>query len=82
MLDHRLQILLDEGRYQKLTREAQRRNTSIAALIREAIDAMQSGQESRREAIEAILAASPMEVPDDPRQLRQELDRAHDRFDR
>jgi hypothetical protein len=42
------------------------------------IDVMQSDEEGRREAIDAILAASPMQVPADPRQIRQELDRAHD----
>ncbi len=36
MLDHRLQILLDEERYQKV--EASRRAISVAAVIREAID--------------------------------------------
>lgn len=80
MLDHRLQILLDEDRYQKVSRQAERRRTSIAAVIREAIDLLPANDEARRRAIAAILDAEPMPVPDDPSDLRRELDAAHDRM--
>jgi hypothetical protein len=82
MLDHRLQILLDEERYQKVVREADRRGTSVAAVIRVAIDRLPDTSEQRRAAIAAILGAEPMAVPDDPADLRRELDDAHDRVDR
>lgn len=82
MLDHRLQILLDDERYQKVAREAKRRGVSIAALIREALDRLPADAEARRNALDAILAAEPMAVPADPAELRHELDAAHDRFPR
>ena len=78
MLTHRLQLLLDEDRYQRLTEEAKRRDVSVAAVIREAIDRSlafpESRAERRRRAIDAILAAAPMPVPDDPEDLRREID--------
>ena len=76
MLNHRLQLLLDEDRYQRLTEEAKRRDTSVAAVIRDAIDHAlpESKAERRRRAIDAILAADPMPVPDDPEDLKREID--------
>lgn len=78
MLDHRLQILLDENRYDKVAREARRRRVSVAAVIRDAIDHLDDDQERRRRAIEALLAADPIEVPDDPEDLRREIDEMYD----
>lgn len=80
MLDHRLQILVDDERYQRVAREAKRRGISIAAVIRDALDQIPASQEVRGRAIEAILAAEPMALPPDPSELRRELDAAHDRF--
>lgn len=82
MLDRRVQILLDEVRYQKVAHEAERRRKSIAAIIREAIDQLPTEEERRRAAIDRILAAEPMEVPSDPAEIRRELDEAHDRLPR
>lgn len=79
MLDHRVQILLDDERYRRVAREAKRRRVSIAAVIRDALDRLPSDVEVRRTAIEAILDAQPMGVPTDPAELRRELDAAHDR---
>ena len=79
MLDHRVQILLDDERYQKVTREAKRRRVSIAAVIRDALDQLPTDAEVRRTAIDAILAAEPMPLPADPAELRHELDAARDR---
>lgn len=73
MYDRRLQLVLDEGRYARLTREAARRGISMAAVVREAIDALPA-QDGRRSAIEAVLAAEPMDLPFDPADLRRELD--------
>jgi len=79
MLDHRVQILLDDARYQKVAREAKRRHVSIAAVIRDALDRLPTDAEVRRNAIDAILASEPMPLPDDPVELRRELDAARGR---
>jgi hypothetical protein len=80
MLDHRVQILLDDERYQKVTREARRRGVSIAAVIRDALDRLPAAGDARRAGIDAILAAESMPVPSDPAELRRELDAAHERL--
>ena len=79
MLERRVQILLDDGRYERVNREARRRKVSMAAVIRDAIDRLPSDEAGRRAAIEAILAAEPMEVPAAPADLRREIDREHER---
>lgn len=77
-LDRRVQLLLDEPRYRKLTGEARRRRVSVAAVIREAIDQLPADRDQRRAAIQELLAAEPMALPADPGELRLELDAAHD----
>lgn len=60
----RLQVLIDVGQRERLEREAAARGTSVATLVREAIDlAFPSGAERRAEAAAAILAAEPMQAP-------------------
>jgi predicted DNA-binding protein len=60
----RLQILIEEEQRQRLERVAAARGTSIATVVREAIDlAFPADSEQRRAAAEAVLAAEPMEVP-------------------
>lgn len=78
-LERRVQLLLDEPRYRKLTSEAKRRRLSVAAVIREAIDHLPAHADQRRAAIAEVLAAEPMALPFDPADLRRELDTAHDR---
>jgi hypothetical protein len=78
VLDQRLQILLDDERYQKVARQAKRRGVSIAAVIRAALDQLPSDAEVRRIAIDAILSAESMSVPADPAELRHELDADRD----
>ncbi len=74
MLTRRLQILLDEERYERLARQASERGASIATLVREAIDSRYPVVDPRRRAAaSAILAAEAMPVPDDPAELKQEL---------
>lgn len=64
MLTRRLQVLLDDDRYERLESEAQRRQVAVAVIVREAIDARYGvTAEARRAAGEAILAAERMEVP-------------------
>ena len=82
MLNRRVQILLDARRYEKIEAEARRRWVSVATVIRTAIDQLpaEGDWQRRRAALEAILAAEPMPVPEDPAELRRELDAAHDRL--
>jgi len=64
-MTHRLQILLDEERHQRVVALAQARGVSVATVIREAIDRGLPSPTRRREvAADRILAAEPMDVPD------------------
>ena len=79
VLTRRLQILIDEPRYRRLRAEARERETSVAAVVRDAIDQVVPAAGSRRaRAARAVLAAEPMEVPD-PAALRDEIEAAHSR---
>jgi hypothetical protein len=63
--DRRLQLLLDEDRYQRVAALAQQRGTSVAAVIREAIDQGLPLPERRRAAAaRRLLGAEPVPVPD------------------
>ena len=63
MLTHRLQLLLDEERYQRVQTLARQRGTSVAAVIREALDrGLPATQRRRSAAARRILAAAPMEI--------------------
>ncbi|MDA8040148.1 MAG: antitoxin [Actinomycetota bacterium] len=74
ILNRRLQVLIDEDRWARLEREASHRGVPVAVLVREAIDQrFPALAEERRAALQAVLDAEPMEVPE-PAQLRQELD--------
>lgn len=74
-MDRRVQILLDDERYRRVADEARRRKTSVAQVVREAIDkAFPSDLARKRAAADRILAAPPMELPEDPRDLKRELD--------
>ena len=75
MLDRRLQILLDERRYRRVAAAAQERGTSVAAVIRDAIDlALPADLARKRSAAKAILEAEPMPVPETVEELKAELD--------
>jgi hypothetical protein len=69
MLNQRMQILVSADQRRRLEQEAQRRATSIASVIRDAVDAQLGGitAEDRRTALDEILAmggrfASPDEL--------------------
>jgi len=73
-LDHRLQILLDDERHQRLLALAAERGVSVAAIVREAIDRGLPGRDGhRRAAGRRLLDAPDMPVPE-PDVLRDELD--------
>ncbi len=63
MLTHRLQLLLDDERYQRVQTLAHQRGTSVAAVIRDALDrGLPATQRRRSAAARRILAAEPMQV--------------------
>jgi hypothetical protein len=74
MLKERLQVLIDREQRERLEREAALRGTSVATLVRQAIDlTFPPALPRRRGAADAILGAEPMPAPDLP-DLRRELD--------
>ena len=74
MLEHRLQILLDEERHTRITAVARQRGVSVATVVREAIDrGVADPSDSRRAAGRRLLEAPDMPVPE-PVELKSELD--------
>ncbi len=74
MLEHRLQILLDDARHQRLTTAARARGVSVATIVREAIDrGLATDAPRRRRAGDTLLSADPGPAPDVP-ELLAELD--------
>lgn len=80
MLQRRVQILMNERSYARLEDAARERGESVAAVIRSLVDTMLPASERRRmEAGEWILAQAarePTPVPDDPSEIRREIERA------
>ena len=63
MLTHRLQLLLDDERYQRVQTLPRQRGTSVASVIREALDrGLPATQRRRSAAARRILAAEPTQV--------------------
>jgi hypothetical protein len=74
MLTRRLQILIDEERYERLERAAEKGHRSVAAAIREAIDlAYPSDTDEKARAAAVILSAPQIAVPD-VAELKAELE--------
>lgn len=71
MLNQRMQILVSADQRRRLEQEAQRRETSVASVIRDAVDAQLGGvtADDRRAALGEILAMGGRALPPD------ELDR-------
>jgi hypothetical protein len=75
MLKERLQVLIGVEQRVRLEREAASRGTSVATLVREAIDLTFPPTHMRKSAAAAaILRAEPMDVPADVDDLVGELD--------
>jgi hypothetical protein len=75
MLNRRLQILIDDARYRRLEAVARERRLSVAAVIRDAIDAaLPADLAKKQRAAGALLAAEPMSVPETVEELKSELD--------
>jgi hypothetical protein len=74
MLARRLQILLDERQYARLSAYAAERNLSVGAAVRDAIDRTVSATTPERvAAARTVLEAPPMPVPP-PQELAGELE--------
>jgi hypothetical protein len=62
--ERRLQVLLDEERFQRISTLARERGVAVAVIVREAIDRGLPRPDSRRAAAgRAVLAAEPMPAP-------------------
>lgn len=63
-MERRLQLLLDEERYQRVARSARRQRVSVASVIRDAIDQSLAPEDRlRTSAGQRILSAPDMDVP-------------------
>jgi hypothetical protein len=77
-LKRRVQILLDDARYRRVAAVARKQKTSVAAVIRGALDrSLDVEPEGKRRAAEELLAAEPIPVPDTVEELKGELRGAH-----
>jgi hypothetical protein len=74
MLEHRLQILLDEERHSRITSVARERGVSVATVVREAIDRGVADPGDRRRAAGRRLLDAPDMVVPEPAELHDELD--------
>lgn len=74
MFNHRLQILIDDERYERLKRESKSSGVPVGEIVRRAIDrALPVTANERSAAIARFLAAEPIPVPDDPADLKAEI---------
>lgn len=79
MLEHRLQILLDDERHRRIVQVARERGVSVATIVREAIDRGVNNPDAQRKAAgRRVLAAADMPVPE-VAELRSELDQLRGR---
>lgn len=80
-MSRRLQILLDEERYERVAAIATVRQISVAAVIRDAIDRSLAEPDDRRRAAAArdILNAPPMDVSERVEDLVAELNEIRSR---
>lgn len=79
MFPERLQVLIGVEQRERLEREARARGTSVATLVREAIDlSFPPAHAGRASAAAAVLDAEPMDVPE-VADLLDELDELRSR---
>jgi hypothetical protein len=76
-MSNRLQVLLDDERLARLVREAERRGSSVATLVREAIDAaFPADGMGRADAGRVLLDAEPIELGEWP-ELKEEIEQMY-----
>jgi hypothetical protein len=74
MLTRRLQVLIDDERYERLKRESEATGVPVGEIVRRAIDrAVPMAADQRSAAIRRVLAAEPIPVPEDPADLKREI---------
>ena len=74
-LDRRLQLLLDDARYRRVAAAAAERKTSVAAVIRDAIDlALPAESTRKRRAAWRQISTLPLVPLGDPEELKAELE--------
>jgi predicted DNA-binding protein len=81
VMERRLQLLLDQERYDRVEQEARRSGRSVAAVIREAIDVrFESDFSIRAEAIRSLLEETrePVGVEPDWSESKELMDRELD----
>ncbi|HEX4669406.1 MAG TPA: hypothetical protein VH275_05480 [Solirubrobacterales bacterium] len=78
MYSERLQILISKEQRRRLEAEAQRRNASVASVIRDAVDA-ELGEVAREQRLQAVSAIAAMKAGPhlEPDELRRLIDEAH-----
>lgn len=74
MKSRRVQILMEEPRYERIAREASRRGVSVAELIRDALDQVLADTGDDRAALWREIQAAPRMAVPDPGALRGELE--------
>lgn len=73
-MERRVHILLDDARYRRVEAAARKRKTSVAAVIRDALDhSLAVEPEGKRRAAAELLAADPAPVPESVEELKSEL---------
>jgi hypothetical protein len=73
-LERRLQLLLDEARYRRVAAAARERGTSVAAVIRDAIDTAIPADAAQKRAAWRQIRSLPLVPMGDPDELATELD--------
>lgn len=77
MYTERLQILVSKEQRQRLELEAKRRKSSVASVIRDAVET-ELGGTSPQDRLQAVAAISRLRAPYlPPEELAREIDRAH-----
>ena len=79
MLNRRLQVLIDDERYAALKREAARTNSSVAAVVRAAIDERLAPAAARRSRAGRRLLDAPSTPAGEPDELEAEIALMSDR---
>ena len=73
-MERRVHILLDDARHRRVEAAARKRKTSVAAVIRDALDhSLAVEPEGKRRAAAELLAADPAPVPESVEELKSEL---------
>jgi predicted DNA-binding protein len=75
----RLQVLIEPVQAERLRAAAERRGVSVATLVREGIEHVAPPVDDEVEAAwQRFFAAEPIELPDDPADLKREIIAAYD----